>query len=319
MSTSAFSQSALEDHNLRTTAVAVEVARRAGWSKARQQLLRPSVRPPLEPRAELAQLMELSCFFVQRWEYMPYEAALFPEIIEELRTMARDGFLDPAHVDALAAVSGLNLSQVRDVVSRLPALPPTALKSLKAENHFLMAAALRPMFRHSLARPLWNHSLDIACLAESLARKTGKADPSEAFLAGLLHDVGRLVLWNLPSVRTARYTALLDVGCEPMLAELLLFGFDHTLAGREAMRAWRLPETFAEAIEFHHHPERCQSGLAQVLYLAEHTSGSDEDTPSMARLQLALKHLGLRRAPLTPLETVQSGTSTAVAGEPSSA
>jgi putative nucleotidyltransferase with HDIG domain len=284
---------------------------------------------------------------------------LFGQIIEELRSMARDGFVEGAHVEGLAQVPSASLDEVRAVVSKLPVFPVAALKAMQlAQNplasamqleqivgsdpvlagevlrmansplyappvpyrsirqavvamgipeccRILSAAAFRPLFQSPLVRPLWSHSMEVARMAESLARETGKVEREEAFLTGLMHDIGRLALWKLPSRLTAQYTALLDHGCEPMFAETLLCGFDHCSAGGEVMRHWRLPERLAEAVEYHHQPERSDSMLAQVLYLAEHCSGTQEDLPSLARVHHAQERLGLTSEELSAMSSTQ--------------
>ncbi|MBI3209842.1 MAG: HDOD domain-containing protein [Candidatus Solibacter usitatus] len=149
------------------------------------------------------------------------------------------------------------------------------------------ATAFRSMFPSPTLRPFWNHSLEVARIVETLARSTGKHDPAEAFLAGLMHDVGLLAIWR------PRYASLLKQGCEPMFAEVILCGLDHTQAGREILAHWRLPQRLREAVAFHHQPEKTNSALAHMLYLGEHASDSAEDAPSRARLERALQHCGL--------------------------
>lgn len=165
----------------------------------------------------------------------------------------------------------------------------------------LAAAALRPMFQSPLVRPLWNHSMEVARLAEALAREGGRTCADEAFLGGLIHDVGRLALWKLPGRVTNAYSALLANGCEPMFAETILAGFDHTVAGREVALRWALPQPLAHAVEFHHQPEQSEAILPSILYLAEHCSGSAEDLPSVARFQIALDRIGMTRQKLNAL------------------
>jgi putative nucleotidyltransferase with HDIG domain len=98
----------------------------------------------------------------------------------------------------------------------------------------------------------WRHSLACALIAEELAT-AAMADKDFAYLAGLLHDVGRLAL----GVKKPReYAQLLSSGLENQLEvmarERELFGFDHCEAGRLLARSWKLPPAFAEAA-FHHH------------------------------------------------------------------
>jgi HD-like signal output (HDOD) protein len=387
-----YDQPALEAHSRRVGAAAVELAKRLGWPPDRQRTLReaadvhhevasaidarflnrliqdvwgysPETAPQRGPSTEeMAKLLELCCFFVQRWEFIPYELASYPEIIDELRTMSKDGFFGAKHVEALANVPSVKLADIQQVVTKLPVFPAVALKAMKtAQNpmasamhveeivgsdavlageilktansplyspstpirsirqavvfmgipeccRVITAAAFRPMFQSPLVRPLWNHSLEVARMAETLSRTTGQGDPEEAFLVGLMHDVGRLAIWKLPTKNTTLYAALLEQGCEAMFAETLLCGFDHTVAGGQVVRHWRLGDNLATAITYHHQPERSDLLLTHLLYLAEYCSNANEDLASTARLNNALHRTGLTRDQLNALHSPAAST-----------
>lgn len=152
----------------------------------------------------------------------------------------------------------------------------------------IAASLFRPMFQAAALRPLWNHSLEVARLTESCARLSGTGDPEEAFLAGLMHDVGRLAMLKTPPEINTRIKAITDLGCEPLFAETMVFGFDHCAAGAQVLRAWDIPQTIIEAVSCHHAPEKSDSVLASQLYLAECWSQSLEDLPSERRFHEAL-------------------------------
>jgi putative nucleotidyltransferase with HDIG domain len=158
----------------------------------------------------------------------------------------------------------------------------------------IAAASMRPMFSVSPGEGLWKHSIEIASLAEQIARSAHLDQPQEAFFAGLVHDIGRLAFFALPRQLSARYAELLQQEVEAVFAELLLCGFDHAAVGGDIARQWLLPEDLVEAVEKHHEPERAAGPLASVLYLAEHWSNSQEDFPSLTRLSSSLERLSLR-------------------------
>ena len=100
----------------------------------------------------------------------------------------------------------------------------------------------------------WRHALTTAVLARELARPA-TLDPGEAFLAGLLHDVGQLLLvvahadWAERALQLSREEQI-DL-CE---AERGLIGVGHDEVGAEVMRHWHFPERLVEAVAAHHSP-----------------------------------------------------------------
>jgi putative nucleotidyltransferase with HDIG domain len=169
----------------------------------------------------------------------------------------------------------------------------------------LFAASLRPLFASAALRRQWNHSLEAAQTAERLAEISGEADPGEAFLCGLLHDIGRLAMALLPLEFQERYARLFEKGCPPVLIEQALSGCTHAEGGAITLKAWSFPDALVDAIEYHHRPERSASKLAALLYLTEHWLDTEEDLPSTYRLTSALTRLNLnanllRQSGLTP-------------------
>jgi putative nucleotidyltransferase with HDIG domain len=140
---------------------------------------------------------------------------------------------------------------------------------------------------------LWHHSVEAAHIAEALALRTGKIDPSDAYTVGLLHDIGLLVLQLVNRQARERRERLKNAGCSTAVAELVTSGVSHAEAGAQVFRAWNLPEEYATAIEYHHEPEHCESVFAALLYVVECVTGSEEDLPSSVRWSSAMTRLGL--------------------------
>ena len=84
---------------------------------------------------------------------------------------------------------------------------------------------------------------------------------SDAFVSGLLHDVGKLVLAaNFPEEYS---TAILNAGESAVSTSALeyeIFGASHADVGGHLMALWGLPSSVVEAIAFHHHPSKSSSG-----------------------------------------------------------
>jgi len=107
----------------------------------------------------------------------------------------------------------------------------------------------------------WHHSTLCAVSARALANQCSRGRPDSSFVAGLLHDVGQLVLFNkLPHESSAALLMSIDEPNEPelYLCERELIGFDHAAVGGALARRWHLPAALAESIEFHHEPARAQ-------------------------------------------------------------
>jgi putative nucleotidyltransferase with HDIG domain len=123
----------------------------------------------------------------------------------------------------------------------------------------------------------WKHCLAVACAAELLAREMDdRAAASEAFVCGLLHDLGKVALdVCLPKsfARVVRQTNSRRECIADVEREIL--GVDHTVIGRRLAERWQLPAVIAEAIWLHHHrPEAQPRGTPharqiQRVYLAD--------------------------------------------------
>lgn len=114
-------------------------------------------------------------------------------------------------------------------------------------------------------RELWCHAFDVALLTEALAPwLVGPAiNAAQAYLAGLLHDVGRFVLY-LQAPDELRRVDETGWGSPQALVEteLRLCGFTHSELGYLALRKWGVATPLADVVRYHHHPPPLPAGLA---------------------------------------------------------
>lgn len=101
----------------------------------------------------------------------------------------------------------------------------------------------------------WHHCIATAIAAELLAQRFDYPQPQEAFTAGLLHDIGKLVLyqWN----NTLYEQTLEDAQSESMRLlekEEMVYGIGHTDIAYHLMTHWRFPEPLAMSVWLHHQP-----------------------------------------------------------------
>jgi len=112
------------------------------------------------------------------------------------------------------------------------------------------------------------HGTRVASIAKDIAKsqQVSKALLDDAFVAGLLHDVGQLVF---VAHHPAQYDRVLnDVATGEQTtseAEMRIFGTTHAEVGSYLLWLWGLPDTVVEAVAFHHHPSRCLDGQFSPL------------------------------------------------------
>jgi len=98
---------------------------------------------------------------------------------------------------------------------------------------------------------LWQHSALVGAAARLIAQRTRGADPEEVFTAGLLHDIGRVILRIRFAATYDRVTGL--GGDVPLVVrEREAFGVDHAQAGAWLGEAWSLPPSIVDAARTHH-------------------------------------------------------------------
>jgi len=105
----------------------------------------------------------------------------------------------------------------------------------------------------------WRHSVCTALAARSLAAQRGEQLVERFFVAGLLHDVGSLLIYRKVPELAREALLRAQYNNVPLFqAEQEVMGFDHAMVGAEILRKWKLPEHFQESTEFHHAPTRAQ-------------------------------------------------------------
>jgi len=138
---------------------------------------------------------------------------------------------------------------------------------------------------------LWQHSLTVAMAMHTMARAMpGEIRPQddEIFLAGLLHDIGFLVLNHVNPALSDKFHIRMSAEpgrpVEEIEAEML--EMSHSELGAELGRYWNLPEAIIAVLRYHHHPGEAQAAVGQPLVtmanMAEKllpTFGISEHTP----------------------------------------
>ncbi len=254
---------------------------------------------------------------VQQMKIVPSPPDLYFEIARALRSPEVDlekistrASQDPAMTAKLlqlvnSAILGLRY-KVTNVQDAIAYLGLETTRSLVLLAHTFSYCSRPETAGFSIDR-LWRHSLMAGSLARRIAReeKCGPELVDECFLAGLLHDLGELLLAvNLPKeyrevIANVRKASAAGNQKPMWKAEFEVFGATHAEVGAELMAIWNLPLTVVEALALHHHPSAllskgfCPLAAVHVADALEHEFSALGEVPVGTEADLEyLHHIG---------------------------
>lgn len=118
---------------------------------------------------------------------------------------------------------------------------------------------------------LWEHSLGCAVLSRRIAKELAIRDSEEIMLAGLLHDIGKVILSHiLPGEFTESIAMAKEQNIHIAEAERAVIGASHTAVSESISRLWNLPPKLSEALVYHHRP--MQANVAKHMAAIVHVS-----------------------------------------------
>ena len=162
----------------------------------------------------------------------------------------------------------LGLSNIRNLVLAAEAFQPAESDSLP------------PNFR---IEELWEHSLRVAAFAKKIVtmEKENVRMSDEAFTAGLLHDIGQIVLATKKTEEFGEALRRAQEDGELLIdAEKSIFGATHAEVGGYLLELWGLPDPITEAITFHVIPSGCSEdefSIATALHVANYFAEESDD------------------------------------------
>ena len=124
---------------------------------------------------------------------------------------------------------------------------------VKVKN-IIVAVAMKPMMSNQGDKELWKHSMRVAAGCEYLANLTKVMDADEAFIAGFVHDVGKMVLQMTNEKLYTKVLNSVEMGTDVLDAERKYFDSDHVRTGSLLAKRWQLPILLANIISYHHAP-----------------------------------------------------------------
>ena len=150
------------------------------------------------------------------------------------------------------AVSMLGTQQVHDLV-----LATSVAKAFEG-----MSSEIMDMHR------FWRRSIYCAVASRQLASLYGGCDKERVFVAGILHDIGHLIMYlALPSLAEQAILTAKENNNSLYLVERSLFGFDYAWAGSELMREWSIPESLCEITMHHVEPAKAEKAQFETAVI----------------------------------------------------
>ena len=136
-----------------------------------------------------------------------------------------------------------------------------ALLGYKSVSNIILAATVysamdKGLSGYALDRgELWRHSLMVAYTSRYLAKITGKVGTEDAYVGGLLHDIGKVILNDYVRFGYGIIVKMVEERHMPFTeAEWEVLGFDHAMIGEILVEKWDMPEAYRIAVAYHHKP-----------------------------------------------------------------
>jgi HD-like signal output (HDOD) protein len=197
-------------------------------------------------------------------------------------------------------------------------------------RNFLLSLSIARLWQSTKTMPPWSmaqfnlHGAAVALMSDLLAQNTHCHYPEGAFLAGLLHDYGKLlVAAALPEQFNEVVKMVMEGKATQMEAEREVIGFTHSELSAMTLKAWNLPQDIVRGVEFHHEPEEEEKVLlepvngmllSRIVFTADSTvrqlglnvvaiEGPIE--PSLENAQATLEALGFGNSASKILETFE--------------
>ena len=209
------------------------------------------------------------------------ELPTLPHVVQKLASMIGRPNVSAEEIGALiekdqvlsAKVLRLANSPFYGFPSRIASVAhAVVVLGLSVVKGLTLCATAFDMMKNAGMNDLWRHSLGVAMTAHILGAKTGMKNPEEVFVGGLLHDIGKVVLYvKWPDVGKQITAATKDSARSRMDTERELFDVTHADVGGWLATAWHLPTSLREPILHHHLPSAAQEAKLQtaIVHVAD--------------------------------------------------
>jgi len=197
------------------------------------------------------------------------ELLSLPDIVIQLNEMLDDPACNAADISQLISrddtLSNRLLKIVNSPLYGIPSRIDSVSMALTATGavqlrDMVMALSLINHFNHLpegliSAAHFWRHGIAVATAARVLAARLQIPNSEQFFIAGLLHDIGKLAMYLLQPDISREVLVMASRGNHDVhTLEQTAFGFDHAELGAELLRQWHLPGLVIKSVANHHHP-----------------------------------------------------------------
>lgn len=191
------------------------------------------------------------------------------------------------------------VSTLHDAVNRL---------GTKAVRSLVLTASTRSLFPKNnkqleiVSHSLWQHSKECGLISRRVAEEAGYSDPEEAFIGGVLHDIGKLAMMQkfpqeymmIKKMQAAENTSSIE-------AEKQILGFCHDELGALLMKKWNMPQELQACVRGHHAPGRAGEmelivSITAVADYLSHVHGTETDSAMISQpagIKALIRKIGL--------------------------
>ncbi len=203
---------------------------------------------------------------------------------------------DPAlTMRLLRLANAAERARARQVTTVSKAIVVMGFRAVRAAAMSASILGVMRRFTNKSVVPLWRHAYTSACASRLLAVHFASGEPEEAFVLGLVQNIGQIVLQLYAPDQYVRIVAALrEPETELVAAEQDVLGTDHQEVGYMLARRWRLPDVLAQTVLHHHAPEEAgdfvpQATIVHLGHVLACALGHDDGVTCMRPLPLSSK------------------------------
>ncbi len=227
-----------------------------------------------------------------------------PQVVERVMTLVEDPDTTSAQLASVIATDQALMTKVLKVVNsayygmprRIATLrQATVILGFNTVKNFVLSASIFDSFGSGSGDvefdrvKFWEHSIGVGTAAKVLAQRIRLGQPEELFVAGLVHDIGKVVIDDHLHEDFVRILQVVrDKKCRILDAEQEVLGVGHPHVGQLVAEKWNLPGILTESIAYHHTPQLAlnHKKYVAIVHLADAIArlenlgnGGDSQTP----------------------------------------